>query len=73
MRLDVHAVFFEGTIMGDFMYIGDEELVGVEIVVDGDLLYLPVPSVPKIPQLAATSSRDGEMKRVFLPQVPTVL
>lgn len=55
------------------MYIGDEELVGVEIVVDGDLLYLPVPSVPKIPQLAATSSRDGEMKRVFLPQVPTVL
>jgi len=70
---DVPAVFFIGTIMCYFMDVSDKELVGVEIVVDGDLLHLTVTSVPEISKLAATASCDGKMEGILFPQVPTVL
>lgn len=59
--------------MSNFVDIGDKELVGIEIVVDSNLLYLTVATVPEISQFAATAFRDGEMKRVFLPQIPAIL
>lgn len=49
------------------MDIGDKELVGVQVMVDRDLLHLPVCAETKIPQLAATAPAQGKMERVFIP------
>jgi len=58
---------FKSTVMCHFMDIGDKELVGVQVMVDRDLLHLPVCAETKIPQLAATAPAQGEMERVFIP------
>jgi len=42
-------------------------------VVDGNLLNLSIFPIPEISQFAAAASGKNEMKRVLVPQIPTVL
>jgi len=42
-------------------------------MVDGNMLDCAVGTVPEVSQLAAAGFADGELKRVFMPQVPTIL
>src|SRR5690606_6767318 len=73
MGPDFKAICFECPIMSDFMNIGDQELIPVKIMINGYLLEFPVHTVAEITQFAATASGKKEMKRVLLPQIPTVL
>ena len=41
--------------MCHFMDIGDKELVGVQVMVDRDLLDFPVGTIPEISELAAAA------------------
>lgn len=52
---------------------GDQELVWVKIMVDGDLLSFTVHPIPEIAQFGASAPGDGKMKGIFIPQIPTVV
>lgn len=59
--------------MSDFMDIGKQKLIGVEISVDRDGLYAAVSTVAEVPKFGFSSFVNRKMKGVFLPNPNAIL
>lgn len=65
--LDTESVFFKSTVVGHFVDVGDQELVGVEVVVDRYFLDASVPAVSEIPQFTLSFLGDMQVERLCFP------
>ncbi len=56
MGFDLMAMNLKCPVVGNFMDKCNEKLVGVKVVVNGNLLNFPIRPVSEVPQLTATGS-----------------
>ena len=61
------------TVVCHFVDIGDQKLIGIQVVVDGDFLNWLIPAKPEVTQLGTAGTGNDKLEGLLFPKGKTII